>query len=184
MVAQGKKIPLKKDVPFKLFLSNNTPASQACLKFMLSAMTGRTVTEATVTNPELLPDFVGAKKPRMDINCAFDGGQRADIELQLAPDGDDQAERALYYACKLFSGALKEGELYKAAPFVYQIFLVDFDIFQDGEFFHHVMPSFRDGTVTMCDFSLPEYYCQNFPKPYAIRVWKILIVPVPKGAEF
>ena len=147
MVAQGKKIPLKKDVPFKLFLSNNTPASQACLRFMLSAMTGRTVTEATVTNPELLPDFVGAKKPRMDINCTFDGGQRADIELQLAPDGDDQAVRALYYACKLFSGALKEGELYKAAPFVYQIFLVDFDIFQDGEFFHHVMPSFRDGTV-------------------------------------
>lgn len=38
-------------------------------------MTGTTVETATVKNPELLPDLIGAKKPRMDINCTFNDGK-------------------------------------------------------------------------------------------------------------
>ena len=76
-------------------------------------LTGRTVTEATVTNAELLPDLIGTKKPRMDVNCVFDGGQRADIELQLISQKDDQRLRSLYYASRLYSSSIREGELYK-----------------------------------------------------------------------
>ena len=49
----------------------------------VSAAIGREVRRVKVRNPDLLPDVVGKKQPRLDINCEFDGGRRADIELRL-----------------------------------------------------------------------------------------------------
>ncbi len=57
----------------------------------------------------------------MDVNCTFNDGQKADIELQLTTAGDNQKLRALYYASRLYAGSLREGMLYKNAPNVYQI---------------------------------------------------------------
>ncbi|MCR5622107.1 MAG: Rpn family recombination-promoting nuclease/putative transposase [Treponema sp.] len=147
MVAQGRRISLKSDVPFKLFLASDTRESKTCLRYFLSAVTGRKVRWASVRNPELLPDIVGKKKPRLDINCEFDGGQRADIELQLTRANDNQKVRALYYGSKLLAGTLKEGEDYRTVPFVYQIFLIDFDLFADRKFFHRAMMRLDDGTL-------------------------------------
>ena len=158
MVAQKKLIPLKDDVSFKMFLSSPTAESNACLRSMLSAMTGREVTRARVTNSEIVPEFVKGKRPRMDVNCTFNDGQKADIELQLTTAGDNQKLRALYYASKLYAGSLREGMLYKNAPNVYQIFLTDFDPFDDGEedkkkkdktggFYHRAIMRLDDGSV-------------------------------------
>ncbi len=129
MVAQKRLLPLKGDAAFKMFPARASPESNACLRSILSALTGREVSQARVTNPELLPEFAGRKLPRMDINCVFNDGQRADIELQLGKAGDDQKLRALYYASKLYAGSLGKGKRYKSAPSVYQIFLTDFDPF-------------------------------------------------------
>ena len=146
----GRKMNLKSDVGFKLFFCNDTEESRTCLRLFLTAATGRTVTEANVTNGELLPEFIAVKYPRLDVNCTFDGGQRADIELQLTRANDDQLLRSVYYACKLYSGALKEGMQYTSAPNTYQIFLIDFDLFNDGKFYHRGM--FRlDGGSVMTD---------------------------------
>ncbi|MCR5622297.1 MAG: Rpn family recombination-promoting nuclease/putative transposase [Treponema sp.] len=159
MVAQKKLIPLKDDVSFKMFLSSPTVESNACLRSMLSAMTGREITRARVTNSELVPEFARGKMPRMDVNCTFNDGQKADIELQLTTAGDDQKLRALYYASKLYAGSLRKGKLYKNAPNVYQIFLTDFDPFDDsktdvekenirtGKFYHRAMMRLDDGSV-------------------------------------
>ncbi len=159
MVAQKKLIPLKDDVSFKMFLSSPTAESNACLRSMLSAMTGREITRARVTNSELIPEFARGKMPRMDVNCTFNDGQKADIELQLTTAGDDQKLRALYYASKLYAGSLRKGKLYKNAPSVYQIFLTDFDPFDDskndgekenirtGKFYHRAMMRLDDGSV-------------------------------------
>lgn len=85
MVARGELMPLKNDAAFKMFLSAPTAESNACLRSMLSALTGRTVTTAKVTNAELLPEYAKGKKPRLDVNCEFNDGQKADIELQRRP---------------------------------------------------------------------------------------------------
>ena len=146
MVAQGRRLSLKSDATFKIFLSDNTKESRACLRMFLSAAIGRKVRRARVTNPDLLPDIVGKKKPRLDVNCELDGGQLADIELQLTKAGDDQKLRAMFYGSKLFTSKLKEGELYKNAPCTYQIFLTDFDPFGDGRFYHRAMMRTDDGT--------------------------------------
>ena len=147
LVAQKKLIPLKDDVSFKLFLSSPTPESNACLRYMLSAMTGREVTKARVTNSEVLPEYANGKMPRMDINCKFNDGQKADIELQLTKADDDQKLRSLYYVCKLYAGSLGRGEKYRNVPNVYQIFLIDFDLFGDGEFYHRAMMRLDDGKI-------------------------------------
>ena len=95
----------------------------------------------------------------MDVNCTFNDGQKADIELQITTAGDDQKLRALYYASKLYAGSLRKGMLYKNAPNVYQIFLTDFDPFDDGrdegekesnrigKFYHRAMMRLDDGSV-------------------------------------
>ena len=147
MVAQGKGLNLKSDSAFKLFFCNGTPEADACLRSFLSAAIGRTVTEATVTNAELLPEYLGAKKPRLDINCKLNDGQKADIELQLTSAHDNQLLRSVYYGCKLYASALNEGEFYKDIPTVYQIFLLDFTLFSDTQFYHRGMFRLDDGTV-------------------------------------
>ncbi|MBP5158346.1 MAG: PD-(D/E)XK nuclease family transposase [Treponema sp.] len=59
----------------------------------------------------------------------------------------------MFYACKLYAGSLKKGKQYKTAPSVYQIFLVDFDLFgEDGKpggrkFYHRAMMRLDDGLV-------------------------------------
>ena len=73
--------------------------------------------------------------------------------------GDNQKRRALYYASRLYSGSLREGMQYKNAPNIYQIFLTDFDPFDDGkdarkkkrispgEFYHRAIMRLDDGSV-------------------------------------
>ena len=153
MVARGERLPLKDDVTFKMFLSSPEPESRACLKYFLSAMTGREVTQAKVTNAEITPEFVKGKMPRLDVNCEFNDGQKADIELQLTKADDDQKLRAVFYACKLCAGSLRRGKAYESMPSVYQIFLIDFDLFgEEGkpegrQFFHRAMMRLDDGTA-------------------------------------
>ncbi len=147
MAASGRLIPLKDDVTFKMFLSDPSPESNACLRYLLSALTGREVTSAKVTNSEILPEYAEGKMPRMDVNCKFNDGQKADIELQLTKADDDQKLRSLFYACKLYAGTLRSGAKYRSVPNVYQIFLIDFDLFGDGKFYHRAMMRLDDGKV-------------------------------------
>ena len=153
MAARRMPLPLKDDATFKMFLSGPSPESNACLRSILSAMTGREVTTARVKNSELVPEMPKGKMSRLDVNCEFNDGQKADVELQLTKADDDQKLRALFYACKLYAGSLKKGKLYKTAPSVYQIFLIDFDLFGEDEepggrqFFHRAMMRLDDGSV-------------------------------------
>ena len=153
MAAQRMPLPLKDDATFKMFLSDPAPESNACLRSMLSAMTGREVTTAKVKSPELVPELPKGKIPRLDVNCEFNDGQKADIELQLTKADDDQKLRALFYACKLYAGSLKSGKKYRTVPSVYQIFLIDFDLFGEDEklggrqFYHRAMMRLDDGSV-------------------------------------
>ncbi|MBP5156274.1 MAG: PD-(D/E)XK nuclease family transposase [Treponema sp.] len=66
---------------------------------------------------------------------------------------DDQKLRAVFYACKLCAGSLRRGMAYRTVPSVYQIFLIDFDLFKEEgtpggrKFFHRAMMRLDDGTA-------------------------------------
>ncbi len=141
-VAEGKLISLRTVVGFKLFMGKDNPSSNYCLKKFLSAVIGKEVTEAVVINSEILSDFIQGKQSRMDVNCTFNGQNKADIEMQLVKGDDDQIKRAVYYASLLMAGALKKGEHYKDLPEVHQIFILDEKLIEDDEFYHSFM--FRD----------------------------------------
>ena len=92
MVAQKKLLPLKDDVSFKMFLSSPTAESNACLRFMLSAMTGREVIRARVMNSELVPDGVDEGLKKAANWCKFISGSTDPKVLETLGSDEDWKE--------------------------------------------------------------------------------------------
>ena len=85
-----------------------------------------------ITNPEMPPDIMGEKFCRLDINMTIDG-QRVDLEIQVADEGD-YPERSLYYWAREYSSALTEGVGYSALPRTIVISIVAFRLFGCADF--------------------------------------------------
>jgi predicted transposase/invertase (TIGR01784 family) len=134
-VKSGRQIALTDDIVFKMFFAGNTPESKKCLCSFLSAVIGKQVKNVEVTNSEILPDVTDDKSSRLDINCVFDNGDKADIEMQCSNQQDDQRNRALYYGGKLVATSLKKGELYSEMRKSYQITVTNYIEFDDDDFF-------------------------------------------------
>ena len=92
-VAEGRLLDLKSDVVFKSFFSKETPEGVYCRTKMISAVIGKTVKTAIVLNPDILPDFIQGKFPRLDIHCVLDDGREIDVEMQGTKQHDDQIAR-------------------------------------------------------------------------------------------
>lgn len=148
-IREHAEIPILSDSGFKMQLSKGTKASNHCLKRLLSAITGKTVTEVQILNSEITPEFFNAKHPRLDIYCSFDDGQKADIELQMTKEADLEAKRAVYYASKLYAGNLIQGDEYRDIKNVYQIFMTNFTVFKDEKFIHNFQ--MNDGNIILTD---------------------------------
>ena len=134
-VKSGRQLELTDDIVFKMFFAGNTPESKKCLCSFLSAVIGKQVKNVEVTNSEILPDVLDDKSSRLDINCVFDNGDKADIEMQCSNQQDDQRNRALYYGGKLVATSLKKGELYSEMRKSYQITVTNYKEFNDDDFF-------------------------------------------------
>ena len=103
---------------------------------MLSSIIGQEVKEATVLNPDILPDFVLGKFPRLDIHCILDDGSEIDVEMQGTRQHDDQIARSVFYAASLAKNSVKKGMSYMQMPRVHQIMFMDFTATKDEEFYH------------------------------------------------
>ena len=135
-VATGRLLDLKNDIVFKSFFSKESEESKFCRRRMISAVIGRQVVEATVQNPEILPEYFVGKAPRLDIHCKLDDGSEVDVELQQSKNDDNQQKRAVFYAARLMSGTLGKGKRYSEIPHVYQIMFTDFTIVDDVGLHH------------------------------------------------
>lgn len=105
------------------------------LKRLVSELLGirlDSIAQFEITNPEMPPDFIGDKFCRLDINMVVDG-QRVDLEIQVANEGDYR-ERSLYYWAREYSTALGEGEAYSDLPRTIVISIVAFTLFECSEF--------------------------------------------------
>ncbi len=90
------------------------------------------IKDFVIANPEMPPEVIGDKFCRLDINMTVDG-QRVDLEIQIADEGD-YPERSLYYWAREYSTALGEGEDYAALPRTIIISIVAFPLFDCVEF--------------------------------------------------
>ena len=135
-VAEGRLLDLKSDVVFKSFFSKDTKEGVYCRTKMISSVIGKTVKTATVLNPDILPDFISGKFPRLDIHCVLDDGSEIDVEMQGTKAHDDQIARSVYYAVSLAKSSVKQGMIYSQMPRVHQIMFMDFKVVEDEEFYH------------------------------------------------
>jgi predicted transposase/invertase (TIGR01784 family) len=85
-----------------------------------------------IINPDIPPESLGDKFCRLDINMTVDG-QRVDLEIQVANEGD-YPERSLYYWARDYSTALSAGVEYSELPRTVVISIVDFKLFDCVEF--------------------------------------------------
>ena len=161
-VAEGRLLDLKSDVVFKSFFSKETPEGVYCRTKMISAVIGKTVKTAIVLNPDILPDFIQGKFPRLDIHCVLDDGSEIDVEMQGTKQHDDQIARSVYYAVSLAKSSVKQGMTYSQMPRVHQIMFMDFKTVKDEEFYHSY--SFRDDKSGVQLSNLVKIHFIELPK--------------------
>lgn len=142
--SEGRLLNIKTDIGFKLFLCHDSEASRYCLKSIITAFTGQEVKNFLIKNTEILPEYIKSKNCRLDVLVEFNDGQTIDMELQLKCEDDEERKRSAFYASKLYSSKLTEGKNYSEINNVFQVFIVDFNIFDDNKNFHQF--TFRDNT--------------------------------------
>ncbi|MCR4822989.1 MAG: Rpn family recombination-promoting nuclease/putative transposase [Treponema sp.] len=136
-ISEGRLLDLKNDIVFKSFFSKSDRESAYCRRRLISAVLGKTVKDTKVLNPEIVPEFVTGKSPRLDIHCVLDDGSEIDVEMQKEKYIDDQRKRSVYYACRLLSGTIKAGDKYEKIPESHQIMFTNFTLNTD-EKLHHI----------------------------------------------
>ncbi|MDR2733750.1 MAG: Rpn family recombination-promoting nuclease/putative transposase [Spirochaetota bacterium] len=106
------------------------------LKRLVAALLGirvENIEQFDITNSEILPEAIGDKFCRLDINMTVDR-QRVDLEIQVADEGD-YPERSLYYWAREYSTALGEGHKYRELPRTIIISIIAFNLFPCAEFY-------------------------------------------------
>ncbi len=104
----------------------------------LLAIRLESIKEFVIRNPEIPPEVIGDKFCRLDINMTVDG-QKVDLEIQVADEGD-YPERSLYYWAREYSTALGEGGHYAELPRTIIISIVTFPLFDCAEFHSEFQP--------------------------------------------
>ncbi|GHV14447.1 transposase [Clostridia bacterium] len=111
------------------------------LKRLVAALLGipyDSIEQFDIANPEMPPDSFGEKFCRLDIIMTVDG-QRVDLEVQVANEGD-YPERSLYYWARAYSTALCEGDGYSELPRTVIISILDFKLFDCAEVHSEFQP--------------------------------------------
>jgi len=127
------KYTLKTDTLFKLLFTKYPDLLRRLVAELLS-LQYEEIKEFNITNPEILPELLGNKFCRLDINMIVNG-QKVDLEVQVADEGN-YPERSLYYWAREFSSGLNEGEDYSSLPRTIIISILGFNQFPDPKKFH------------------------------------------------
>ena len=129
------------------------------LKRLVSSLLGiqyESIGHFEITNPDIPPDTIGDKFCRLDINMMVDG-QKIDIELQVANEGD-YPERSLYYWAREYSSALVEGGEYSDLPRTIVISIVAFKLFPCTEFHSEYQPLEVTRHIPLTDKQVLHYF--------------------------
>ena len=96
----------KTDILFKMLFVQNQDLLRKFVAVLLRIPL-EFIQEFVVRNPEIAPEMFGEKFCRLDINMIVNG-QRVDLEVQVANEGD-YPERVMLYWAREFSTALPAG---------------------------------------------------------------------------
>ena len=122
------------------------------------------IRDFVITNPEMPPEVIGDKFCRLDINMTVDG-QKVDLEIQVADEGD-YPERSLYYWAREYSTALGEGEKFSSLPRTIIVSILAFTLFDCKEFHSEYQPLEVTRHTPLTDRQVLHYF--ELPKLPAI----------------
>ncbi|MDR1688021.1 MAG: Rpn family recombination-promoting nuclease/putative transposase, partial [Clostridiales bacterium] len=128
------KYDFKNDTLFKM-LFVKYPDLLKRLVAQLISISYESIEEFKINNSEMPPENLGDKFCRLDIHMTVNG-QRVDLELQVANEGD-YPERALYYWAREYSSALDAGGEYRNLPRTIFVSIIAFTMFPCEEFYSH-----------------------------------------------
>ncbi len=131
------KYTLKNDILFKMVFVQHPDLLKRLVAELL-AIRPESIRDFVIRNPEIPPEIIGDKFCRLDINMTVDG-QRVDLEIQVADEGD-YPERSLYYWAREYSSALAEGGKYSLLPRTIIISILAFALFDCEEFHSEFQP--------------------------------------------
>ena len=129
----GKSPCVMDDLVFKVMFTENNDDARKALRYLLSTCINRKIEEFTIMNSELLPIYYGTKRVQLDINIRFNDGEIANIEMQMHKSDDNIKKRAEHYAAMLQAGQSVRGKPYKEIKRVYQIFFLNYIIFEESK---------------------------------------------------
>jgi predicted transposase/invertase (TIGR01784 family) len=151
------------DGTFKAIFTQDTDDSRNALRSFLSAMIDRTVTEVTVRENEPAENFEDQKGIRYDINCMFDDGTRAQVEMQGFDRKYNYGKRAEYYVSRLVSSIAVKGDDWDTLPKAYQITVMNFSYDETNEepLHRYTLTDINDGsklsdTINVIFLELPK----------------------------
>ena len=133
-------ISAKLDIVFKKFFTDNKDMLQEFIADMLE-IPSESIKEIIITNPELVPEEVGGKFSRLDLNLNVDDSL-VNIEVQINSE-DDFRDRTLFYWAKLYGSELKSGEDYRQLKKTITINIVDFNMFSGTDFHNEIVTSIK-----------------------------------------
>jgi predicted transposase/invertase (TIGR01784 family) len=151
------------DILFKMFFVKNPGYLKRVVGMILKTPL-ESITEFTITNSEIPPEEIGDKFCRLDINMLVNG-QKVDLEIQVADEGDYK-KRSLYYWAREYSSALQSGKEYDELPKVILISIVGFNLFDCEEYHSEFRPLEVTRHFELCDNQIMHYFeLKKLPKP-------------------
>jgi predicted transposase/invertase (TIGR01784 family) len=127
-------LPPSDDHIFKTLLTH--PNAKPVLISVVAAAIERNVLDVTVINNELPGIDVNEKKERLDVNCAIDGGDQVDVEMQCSHveadtlfDSLSFINKSIYYLTDLHSSQKSKGVLYRNLVRTYQVTFCGYRVF-------------------------------------------------------
>ncbi len=135
------------DANFKAIFTQDSDDSRKALKSFLTAAIGRKVESVTVVNNDEPRQYEEQRGISYDINCTFDDGEKAQIEMQSRDEGYEYGKRAEYYAARLVSSVIDAGDDWDKVPQAYQISVLNFtfDKANQNPVHHYIMCDRKDG---------------------------------------
>ncbi len=141
------KYTFKTDTLFKMLFVRH-PDLLRMLVAALLHIPIESIEEFAIQNPEIIPENLGDKFCRLDINMTVNG-QLVDLEIQVGNEGYFE-DRTLLYWARDFSAALPAGQSYDQLPRTLVISIVSFKLFDCAEFhsFFQVLETARHTLLT------------------------------------
>jgi len=174
------KLSVKNDIIFKELFSKK--GNERFLQDFLTGLLKRKIKKIEIIKDASLTKKIASEKLGIiDIKATLDDEMIVDIEMQMSRY-KNMEERALYYASKLISSQLKEGEFYGTLKKVIVIVILDYNVYPYEKYITETKTVVKENEKyevmkkqKFYFIELPKYRKQRYNKNDKVSQWLAFI---------